>query len=207
MRIIILTLIVVIIFYQCIFSIDKKKENDKENSAVKNRYELFDDFKMLDEPGFFDVEFTPRRTKALIFSTLIPGSGQTFLGDEIKGMGISLAFYGTALAAVIAHNNSQGREDRIRVLTQDYNSKGNYNDAEKVWQTILAEKTNRDNDYDRRTIFTWLAVGVWVYNIFDILFLTNDQGENEFSQNNRVIDLNLAAYNDFKGVALKLNLP
>ena len=52
-------------------------------------------------------------------------------------MAITLAFYGTALAAIIAHNNAQGREDRIKVLTQEYNTKGNYNDAEKVWQTIV----------------------------------------------------------------------
>ena len=187
------------------FGIDKEV-NDKK-SEVKNRYELLNDFRIQDEPGFFDVEFTPRKTKALIFSSLIPGSGQTYLGNELKGMGLSLAFYGTALAAVIAHNNAQGREDRIKVLSQEYKTKGNYKDAERVWQTILGEIDNRDNDYDRRAIFSWLAVGVWVYNIFDVIFLTDDRGESEFSYNNHTIDLNLITHNDYNGVALKLNLP
>ena len=71
----------------------------------------------------------------------------------------------------------------------------------------MSEKGNRDNDYDRRSIFSWLAVGVWVYNVFDVIFLTDDQGENEFSLNNPTIDLNLVTFNDFNGVALKLNLP
>ena len=205
MKIILTTLITLFVLNQMTFGIDKEV-NDKK-SGVKNRYELLNDFRIQDEPGFFDVEFTPRKTKALIFSSLIPGSGQTYLGNELKGMGLSLAFYGTALAAVIAHNNAQGREDRIKVLSQEYKTKGNYKDAERVWQTILGEIDNRDNDYDRRAIFSWLAVGVWVYNIFDVIFLTDDRGESEFSYNNNTIDLNLITHNDYNGVALKLNLP
>lgn len=187
------------------FCSDKIKAAEK--FEVKTYYQLLNDFKIQDERGFFDVDFTPRKIKSLIFSTIIPGSGQTYLGSELKGMGISLAFYGTALSAIIAHNNAQGREDRIKVLTQEYNTKGNFNDAEKVWKTLLDEKANRDNDYDRRSLFSWLAAGVWVYNIVDVIFLTDDQGENEFSLNNSTIDINLVTQNDFNGVALKLNLP
>jgi hypothetical protein len=205
MKIFFLTLLTVVIFNHNNYCFDKK--NDDKNSEFKSYYELLNDFKIQDEPGFFDVDFTPRKTKALIFSTFVPGSGQTFLGNGLKGMAITLSFYGTALAAIIAHNNAQGREDRIKVLTQDYNTKGNYNDAEKVWQTIVEEKGNRDNDYDRRSLFSWLAAGVWVYNVFDVIFLSDDQGENEFSLKNPAIDLNLVTFNDFNGVALKLNLP
>ena len=204
MKIFLTTLFIAFIFNQIVFCFDKNNNNVK--SGVKNHYQLLNDIKIQDEPGFFDVDFTPRKTKALVLSFLVPGSGQTYLGDELKGMGISLAFYGTALSAIIAHNNAQGREDRIKVLTQDYNTKGNYNDAEKVWQTILGEKENRDNDYDRRSIFTWLAVGVWLYNIVDVIFLTGDQGENEFSHNNNSI-INFMEHNNFNGIALKLNLP
>ena len=206
MKIFLTTLFIAFIFNQIVFCLDKNNNNVK--SGVKNHYQLLNDIRMQDDPEFFDVDFTPRKTKALVLSFLVPGSGQTYLGDELKGMGISLAFYGTALSAIIAHNNAQGREDRIKVLTQDYNTKGNYNDAEKVWQTILGEKENRDNDYDRRSIFTWLAVGVWLYNIVDVIFLTGDQGENEFSHNNNsIFNFNFMEHNNFNGIALKLNLP
>lgn len=179
----------------------------KDQSSKRNHYQLVSDLKLQDENSFFDVEFTPRKIRALIFSTFIPGSGQTYIGDELKGMAISLAFYGTALAAVIAHNNAQGREDRIKVLTQEYVTKGNYSDADKVWQEILTEKSNRDTDYDRRAIFTWTTAAVWVYNVLDVIFLTEDQGEDKFSLNNSLFNVNLVANQDFNGVALKLNLP
>ena len=206
MKIFLTTLFIAFIFNQIVFCFDKNNNNVK--SGVKNHYQLLNDIRMQDDPEFFDVDFTPRKTKALVLSFLVPGSGQTYLGDELKGMGISLAFYGTALSAIIAHNNAQGREDRIKVLTQDYNTKGDYNNAEKVWQTILGEKEDRDNDYDRRAIFTWLAVGVWLYNIVDVIFLTDDQGENEFSHNNNsIINFNFMEHNNFNGIALKLNLP
>lgn len=160
-----------------------------------------------DDPGFFDVDFTPRKIKATVLSSILPGSGQTYLGNELKGMAISISFFGTALAGIIAQNNASGREDRIKVLTQDYLTRGNYSDAEKVWQSILAEKAERDNDYKRRNIFTWLAVGVWVYNIFDVIFLTDDFGEGEFSLKNNPVGINLVSNNQFNGIELKINLP
>ncbi len=178
-----------------------------EKAKQKNLYHLYQDLKLQDEPGFFDVEFTPRRTRALIYSSLVPGSGQTYLGEELKGMALSIAFYGSALYAVIAHNNALGREDRIKVLTQEYKSKGNYNEAEKVWQSILSEKSLRDDDYKRRSIFSWLALGIWAYNVFDVLFLTGDEGEKEFSMNNSTLDVSFTSINYFNGIALKLNLP
>ena len=205
MKISLLTFLILFTITDLCLGGNKKEVNI--NTPLKNKQELINDFKLQDERGFFDLDLTPRKTKALIFSTLVPGSGQTYLGSEIKGMGISLAFYGSALAAIIAHNNAQGREDRIKVLTQEYITRGEYNKAEAVWQMILSEKSNRDNDYKRRKIFTWLAVGTWVYNIFDILFLTDDQGESEFSLNNSHIDLNIVSSNNFHSVALKFNLP
>lgn len=178
-----------------------------EQAKQKNLYQLYQDLKLMDESGFFDIEFTPRRTRALIYSSLVPGSGQTYLGEELKGMALSIAFYGSALYAIIAHNNALGREDRIKVLTQEYKSKGNYNEAEKVWQSILSEKSLRDDDYKRRSIFSWLAAGIWVYNVFDVLFLTGDEGEKEFSMNNSTIYVSFTNLNYFNGIALKLNLP
>ncbi|NWF87910.1 MAG: hypothetical protein HXY50_00445 [Ignavibacteriaceae bacterium] len=178
-----------------------------DNSLVQNHYQMINDFVKQSKSDFFDVEFTPRKVKALIFSSIVPGSGQTYLGSNLKGMGISLAFYGTALTAVIAHNNAQGREDRIKVLTQEYATKGNYSDAEEVWQTLLSEKENRDNDYTRRSIFTWCAVGVWLYNIVDVIFLTEEQSESDFAGDSSIIDMNVVYSNNFQGFALKLNLP
>lgn len=194
-------------FIFCGQSLGGDKNRSEVSSETKNIYQLKQDVKYHDEAGFFDVEFTPRKIRASVLSTIIPGSGQTYLGSELKGMAISLGFYGSFLAAVIAHNNSQGREDRIKVLTQEYKTKGNYADAEKVWQSILGEKVNRDNDYERRSLFSWISLGIWAYNLFDVIFLTDDLGETQFSQSNSQFDINIVSENDYNGVALKINLP
>ena len=192
-------------FFNFVYADDPESKVVISGSAKS--HELVSPLSAQDEPGFFDVEFTPRKIKASILSTIVPGSGQTYLGNEIKGMALSLSFFGSALAGIIAHNNASGREDRIKVLTQEYISKGNYDDAEKVWQSILAEKSERDNDYKRRSIFSWLAVGVWIYNVIDVIFLTDDFGENEFSSNNKLFDINYFTRNDLNGIELKLTLP
>ena len=197
-------LLIFILFGQSFAEDNNRREVSLETKTICH---LHQDLKLQDEPGFFDVEFTPRKIKASILSTIVPGSGQTYLGHELKGMAISLGFYGTFLAAIIAHNNSQGREDRIKVLTQEYNTKGNYADAEIVWQSIIAEKADRDNDYKRRSLFSWLSVGIWAYSLFDVIFLTDDLGETQFSQINSQFDLNIVSTDDYNGVALKINLP
>jgi len=77
MKIFLTTLFIAFIFNQIVFCFDKNNNNVK--SGVKNHYQLLNDIRMQDDPEFFDVDFTPRKTKALVLSFLVPGSGQTML--------------------------------------------------------------------------------------------------------------------------------
>lgn len=152
------------------------------------------------------LEYGTREFYALVLSSLIPGSGQTYLGHEYKGAAITLGFVGTTIGAVIAHNNFLAREDRIEVLTRDYNQASEFSKAEQLWRQIKTEENNRKYDNERRAIFGISAAVIWVYNIIDILFLTDDKGEDVFASNSPSnIDFITGA--DFSGIALKINLP
>ena len=121
------------------------------------------------------LNLNSKYSKALLFSTIVPGSGQVYLGNDWKGAAVTLAFWGSAVTAIISHNNFLGREDRIKLLTVDYEAAGTYKLADKYWNDIQFEKASRDNDYDRRNIFTIITAAVYVLNIADILFFTEDQ--------------------------------
>lgn len=155
------------------------------------------------------LDWSDRKTKAVWLSILIPGSGQTYLGHDYKGAGLTLGFFASTLTAILAENNFSGRQDRINTLTNDYKGAGNYNLANTYWTQIQFEKGNRDNDLKRRNIFIAVTAAVYIYNVIDILYLTDDFGGVEFSM--------APAYNSvelfggetasFTGIALHLNLP
>ncbi len=159
--------------------------------------------------SFWDVDITGRKLNAVIYSALVPGSGQTYLGHELKGAAISVSFYAAAIAAVIAHNNFLAREDRIKVLTKSYTETREFTKADQLWRDILNEANNRKHDYDRRKIFSYAAAGLWLLNVFDIFFLSDDLGADVFSMkgDDNPLQLRLALDENFSGVALKLYLP
>ncbi len=154
------------------------------------------------------IDFNDRKTKAILYSIFVPGSGQYTLGHYLKGTALTLAFFGTGLTAVIAHNNFTGSEDRLKVLTDEYIASGTYAQAERAWQAMQTEKLKRDNDYERRQIFTYAAIGVWVYNIIDIIFFSDERSRDIFAashqSNSPIINF---VVSDFSGVELKFNLP
>lgn len=151
-------------------------------SEKKSVSELLQDVKQ-QLPGQDTQVWTIRKMRATVLSGLIPGTGQTYLGQEYKGVGLTIGFAGATLAALLNHNNFTTREDRISNLFEDYESTSSYAAAEAIWQTIEQEKVSRDKDYSRRKYFSYAAIAIWVYNMVDIIYLTEDSGVEQFSVN------------------------
>lgn len=177
-----------------------------ETKESKSKLELLEEAKNISKINS-ENKFTTRKIRGIVLSTIIPGSGQSYLGNTIKGAAITIGFFGTGVYAIIAHNNMTGREDRIKVLTNEYNSKGSYADAEIVWRKIEAERILRDEDYKRRQIFTLTSLGIWLYNMIDIFFLTEDFGVDEFALKNKSWEIDVASAGSYNGIALKFFLP
>lgn len=146
-----------------------------------------------------------REIRAIVFSTLIPGAGQTYLGHFYKGLGFTLGFYGTGLMAVLSHSNFIGREDRIRSLLIDYQAAVNFDIANAAWKEIEKEKSNRELDYKKRTIYSIAAAAIWAANVVDILYFSDDTGTTEFSFFNGGVQ-NFASPFDTQLFGIKINL-
>ena len=127
------------------------------------------------------AEMNIRQIRAIVFSTLIPGSGQTYLGEQYKGIAFTLGFYGAGLMAVLSHNNFIGREDRITSLQNDYAAAGNFETANNLWNQIQFEKNNRDQDYKKRTVYSIVTLGILAANVVDIIWFSEDSGAKDFS--------------------------
>ncbi|QOJ29005.1 MAG: hypothetical protein HRU80_08980 [Ignavibacteriales bacterium] len=155
------------------------------------------------------LDWSDREVRAAWLSAIIPGAGQTFLGHDYKGAGLTLGFYGSLLTAILAENNFHARQDRIKTLTNDYNGAGNYNLANYYWDQIQFEKGNRDNDVKRRDLFILVTAAVYIYNMVDILYLTEDKGGVgfTFAPDFKDVEGVNGVTSLYSGIALKINLP
>jgi hypothetical protein len=198
-------IILILLTSNLIFSESNNREEKKEKN--KSKLELLSEVKSTSSSSIIDLD--SRHTKSVIYSLLIPGSGQFYIGQEWKGAGFTLAFFGAALTAVLNHNNFIGREDRLKTLTESYANAGNYYEAEIIWKDISKEKAQRNNDYNRRKYFTYAAIGIWALNLVDIIFFSEDKGENSFSKNkiNSNFSIAFESNNHFNSFAFKVNLP
>ena len=174
----------------------------------KSKYELFAESKNLQNSSITVSEVNPRYVRSIIFSFLIPGAGQTYTGNHLKGAALTISFFGTALGAILNNNNFNGREERIKNLLFGYSNAGDYVTADLLWNEIQNEKVNRDNDNKRRKLFSYAIIGLWLLNMADIIFLNEDHGPDEFARgNSSKFQVAIESTNSFNGVALKYNLP
>jgi TM2 domain-containing membrane protein YozV len=127
-------------------------------------------------------EFTGRRVTAVILSTIIPGTGQTYLGDKAKGAAITLLTFGSVLTAVLSQNNLVARNERIQSLEYEYNKTASYDKADRIYRQMLEARDDAESDYKRRNLFTGISIGLWVVNMVDVILFTADSGEKEFTQ-------------------------
>lgn len=155
------------------------------------------------------LDFSDREVRAAWLSAVIPGAGQTFLGHDYKGAGLTLGFYGSLLTTILAQNNFHARQDRIQTLTNEYKGAGNYGLANYYWDQIQFEKGNRDNDVKRRNLFIAVTAALYIYNMVDILYLTEDKGGVSFSFGPEIKDFEgvNGVTSLYRGIALKINLP
>jgi TM2 domain-containing membrane protein YozV len=124
--------------------------------------------------------WTERKILSVVFSSLIPGSGQTYLGHTEKGAAFTLTTVASALMAGLSENNIVGRNERLEELKAQYSIATTYIGADTIWSKITNTKDLLNKDIKRRDLFLKVAVGLWIANVVDILFFTDDRGERPF---------------------------
>jgi hypothetical protein len=157
---------------------------------TKSRLELEKSVKsaVTNKPIISPDKYTP-----LIFSALVPGSGQIYFGHELKGVLFTVGFFSSAVTSMLSHNNMVGRDDQIKKFTKEYLASQEFVVSEKLWRNIEEAKAKRDADYSRRNIFIGVAAGIWLANIVDVLFFTENIGKDEFGMNSSKMDLKMTS--------------
>jgi len=124
--------------------------------------------------------WSDRRIISVVLSSLIPGSGQTYLGHTEKGAAFTLGTLASGLVTILSENNIVGRNERLEELKAQYNVATNYIGADTIWAKMVSTKSILDKDVRRRDLFLKLTAVFWVANLVDIVFFTDDKGEKTF---------------------------
>jgi TM2 domain-containing membrane protein YozV len=124
--------------------------------------------------------WSSRKTRAVILSTIIPGSGQSYLGHSTKGTIITLGFFGSGLITVLAENNTIGRNERLTELTALYDQTVNWVDAQAYWSQMQETRSIQQKDVTRRDLFLKVTLAFWVASVVDAVWFSEDLGEQAF---------------------------
>lgn len=184
----------------------KSGDNNVETKKLSKLeiLELMKQSQMPSSDSFFDLN--SRKTKSYIYSFFIPGAGQTYLGNSLKGAAFTIGFLGAGLGAVLNHNNFVAREERLENLSKDYLNAADFVSADRAWQELMNEKGNRDKDNDRRKYFAYATIGIWVLNIVDIILFNDDKGEDVFASS-LPVRFAIESNGTYNGLALNFILP
>lgn len=123
-----------------------------------------------------------RMRTAIIYSCIMPGSGQSMLGHTAKGVSFSLLAFGSALTTLISHNNYVARGERLDALEFQYANATNWTTANAIYNSMKDAHKLLNSDRKRRNLFVIITGIIWSANIVDIVYFTDDQGGNIFSR-------------------------
>ena len=127
------------------------------------------------EEDIFAARKTATRREALILSALFPGLGQLSTGRKVTGTILLVAEIGSLATALTANENYNTRLDNFERLKSEYEQMAAGNSrhdlAEQRWQELSAEADDLDGLHNIRRAYTAAAVGIYVYNLVNILLL------------------------------------
>jgi TM2 domain-containing membrane protein YozV len=121
-----------------------------------------------------------RRITGTVLSALIPGSGQTYLGYTTKGAAFTVGTLTCALVVGLSESNIIGRNERLDELKAQYLIATDYIGADTVWTKMVSTKSLLDQSVRRRDLFLKVGIALWVANMVDVIFFSEDKGEKPF---------------------------
>lgn len=125
------------------------------------------------QEGRFEVrEKHVSRKEAIGLSFAFPGLGQLATGHNYKGTALVAAEIGCLVVWLTSHADYNTRLDRFDLEQERYlalREGSSFEQAEESWQMLGNLKDDLDGSHTRRRLFGVLAVGVYGYNLVDVL--------------------------------------
>ncbi|MXX40564.1 MAG: hypothetical protein F4Y91_15760 [Gemmatimonadetes bacterium] len=113
-------------------------------------------------------------SQAIALSVAFPGLGQLTAGHRIKGTALVATGIATIVGWLTSHADYNTQANQFALEKERYISLqngGSFDAAEKSWRRLGNLKSDLDGSHIRRRLFGVLAVGIYSYNLLDVLLL------------------------------------
>jgi hypothetical protein len=198
------SIIILLILLFCCSALSGEKGKREKLSY----FELKEKFSEYPAAGLFDLKFdlSGRKITGLIYSAIVPGTGQFYLGHQYKGAAFTLLSSASLVFALVSQNDVVAMNEKIESLEYDYAKANTYTKANEVWVKMVAARNDAEDFKKSRNLFYGVYAGLWTLNILDLLFLTPDKGSVDFSYNtDGVYNLGLSTVMDCPALSLQIN--
>lgn len=148
-----------------------------------------------DEDGSFMRAATVSKRDAVIFSALFPGLGQMTQGHKVKGISMFIGEAASLVFFINAHENYNTKQkiydrdmDIFKSLATTTTTKINQYektslDARRLFDDLKDQNDDLDNLHTIRNTALIVAAGVYAYNLFDAIFLSEDISQSQRAEN------------------------
>jgi len=134
-----------------------------------------------DEESFIR-EPTVTKRDAVVLSALFPGLGQMTQGYKVKGISMFIGEAASLVLFINAHENYRTKEKIYKRDLDIFNnlattSAAKYSksavDAKRLYDDLLGQNDDLDQLHTIRNTAIIVAAGVYAYNLFDAIFLSD----------------------------------
>ena len=127
-----------------------------------------------EEEDFFVEEKIASKGRAVALSVLFSGLGQMSSGHKIKGSVLFISEIMALSFTVNANENYKTQLTRFDQRKEEYDglkSGGSYDEAVEKWKSLNEINDDLDHFHKLRMTFGTIAIGIYLYNLIDALFI------------------------------------
>jgi hypothetical protein len=109
--------------------------------------------------------------KAGVRSLVIPGWGQMYTDQRMKGFLFGAAQLGTVIGSLMSHSSYlEAKDDYNAAVAEFERNQKSYSDRGPLLEEVVRRQRELDKAFDRRRTWLWVAGSVWAFNVLDAIF-------------------------------------
>jgi TM2 domain-containing membrane protein YozV len=120
------------------------------------------------EPYTLDIKLAVKsKQSALLYSALLPGSGQFYSGRTTQAIIVGAATLGAAVTTVLFYNNYLDKKDTYSANKNAYDTNTDLGKMQSLYNTMQDSYGEMDSADSRVKFMFFLTAVIWIYNVVD----------------------------------------
>jgi len=124
------------------------------------------------------------KNSALLYSAVLPGSGQYYSGSKTKGIVIGALVLGSSAAGIVSYLDYLDNRDLYVQDKADYENNTDLAQMQSLRSKMSKSYKSAEDAQKTSQILLGVTAALWIYNIIDSYLFFPDQSGIKISENN-----------------------